>query len=72
MNILKKNLKLFNHNDFFNTCKNFGIHEDYSKIDVTNGLIPPEPIINGDKNSIDDKLRLEKRTNLYTIFKKAF
>ncbi|ORX67364.1 hypothetical protein BCR32DRAFT_305805, partial [Anaeromyces robustus] len=58
---LKKNLKLFNHNDFFNTCKNFGIHEDYSKIDVTNGLIPPEPIINGDKNSIDDKLRLEKK-----------
>jgi len=62
---MKKNLKLFNQNDFFNTCKNFGIHEDYSKIDVTNGLTPPEPILNLDKNGkvyvMDDKYKHEKK-----------
>ncbi|ORX55852.1 hypothetical protein BCR36DRAFT_320387 [Piromyces finnis] len=62
---LKKNLKLFNNNDFFNICKNFGIHEDYSKIDITNGLMPPEPIIYNEKNGknfvLDDKYKHEKK-----------
>jgi len=63
---LKKNLDLFNQFDFFNTCKNFGIHEDYSKIDISNGLTPPEPIIKIDKSGksyIEEKQKYEKNKN---------
>lgn len=62
---LKNTLKMFNNNEFFDTIKNFGIHEDYSNIDVSNGLTPPEPILNKDKNGkkylLEDKSKIEKK-----------
>ena len=62
---IKKILKMPNTNDFYDTIKYYGIHEDYSKIDAINGLTSPEPILNIDKNGqkylLEDKSKVEKK-----------